>query len=228
MGFTKSDRIKFLAKCDETRNIMPTVVIERQQTLFDEVIESTPNRKWQHLSLHFKYPPLDNNPNGDPIPKQSARFTAKRHLKDDNYGNKKGDVIVYTNKQGKKDVLITSYPETKLVNTANMIKEQIKMQLAKKYPYFAKYRKGVFITRLEMIFKVSNSAPKYMVDDIKNGTKIYFKETAPDCDNLEKLIYDCLEDVGIMDNDGQICSKNGILKRYGIVPGVIIEMEGEI
>jgi Holliday junction resolvase RusA-like endonuclease len=102
------------------------------------------------------------------------------------------------------------------------------MQIKKKYPNFIKYRKGVFVTRLEMIFKVSNSAPKYMMEDLKNGTKIYFKETSPDCDNLEKLIYDALEDVGVMENDGQICSKNGILKRFGIVPGVIIELEGEV
>ena len=67
---------------------------------------------------------------------------------------------------------------------------------------------------------------------------IYFKDTKPDLDNLEKLVWDAMQiekadkDVRnamtglVYDNDAQIVSKNGIFKRWGLTPGVIIEMEG--
>lgn len=230
MGFTKVDKEKFLRSCDFRRSIMPTEVIETQKTLFEDIMEyeSQKPAKYQHLKLHFKYPPLDDNPDGNPIPKQSARFTVMRHKSDDVHGNKKGDVLVYINKRNnKKDVIISSYPETKIVNTEKMIKEQIFMQLKEKYPNFRKFTGCIHITRLEIIFKAPLSAPKYMMDDLRNGTKIYFRDTKPDLDNTEKLIFDALQEV-VYDNDARIVSKNGIFKRYGITPGVIIELEGEI
>jgi len=79
-----------------------------------------------------------------------------------------------------------------------------------------------------------------MMEDLKAGTKIYFKDTKPDLDNLEKMVWDSMQaekaekDVVnamtglVYDNDAQIVSKNGIFKRWGIRPGVIIEMEGYI
>ena len=229
MGFTKVDKAKFLSTCDTIRGIMPKEVIEKQGNLFGDVLEFEGNNKRNYAKLRFtiKYPPLDDNPDGNPIAKQSARFTAKRHLQDDAYGNKKGDVIVFTNKHNKRDVMIVSYPEAKIVNTEAMIAEQIKMQLLKYFPEFNKFIGCVFLTRLEMVFKHPSTAPQYMLNDLKSGTKIYFKDTKPDLDNLEKLVYDALQGM-LYENDARIVSKNGIFKRYGIIPGIIIELEGEI
>ena len=123
--------------------------------------------------------------------------------------------------------MIVSYPEAKIVNTEAMIAEQIKMQLLKYFPEFNKFIGCVFLTRLEMVFKHPSTAPQYMLNDLKSGTKIYFKDTKPDLDNLEKLVYDALQGM-LYENDARIVSKNGIFKRYGIIPGIIIELEGEI
>lgn len=236
MGWTKADKEKFLKTCNDIRGIMPKEVISQQSSLFDDVIEvDTPNSRYQKIKLILKYPPLAENPDGDPMPKQSARFTVSR------YGNgpKKGEPIIFENrKTGKPDVMIKSYQDAKITNTAKMLQLQIIVQL--KGQRFTKFRGAIFVTRMEFIFKVSKNAPKYMIDDLKAGTKIYFKDTKPDLDNLEKMVWDAMQSekmekevanamTGLVyDNDAQIVSKNGVFKRWGIIPGIIIEMEGYI
>lgn len=236
MGWTKADRAKFLASCDIAKGVMPQGVISLQQNLFEDVIEvDTPNPRYQKIKLILKYPPLAENPDGDPMAKQSARFTVSRYSN----GIKKGEPIIYQNKRtGKDDVIIKSYQDAKITNTTNMLQQQIKAQL-KSQP-FTKFRGAIFVTKMEFIFKVSKNAPKYMMEDLKSGTKIYFKDTKPDIDNLEKMIWDSMQaekaekDVVssmvdlVYDNDAQIVSKNGVFKRWGLVPGVLIEMEGYI
>jgi len=37
-----------------------------------------------------------------------------------------------------------------------------------------------------------------------------------------------MQEAGVLSNDARICSKNGIFKRFGTVPGVIVEIEGRI
>lgn len=236
MGWTKADRESFLNGCNDIRGIMPQEVISKQGNLFDDIIEvDTPNPRYQKIKLILKYPPLAENPDGDPMAKQSARFTVSR------YGNgpKKGEPIIFDNKRtGKPDVMIKSYQDAKITNTAKMLQLQLIVQL--KGQHFTKFRNAIFVTRMEFIFKVSKNAPKYMMDDLKAGTKIYFKDTKPDLDNLEKMVWDAMQaekaekDITnamtglVYDNDAQIVSKNGVFKRWGIVPGVIIEMEGYI
>lgn len=236
MGWTKADRESFLDGCNDIRGIMPQEVISKQGNLFDDIIEvDTPNPRYQKIKLILKYPPLAENPDGDPMAKQSARFTVSR------YGNgpKKGEPIIFDNKRtGKPDVMIKSYQDAKITNTAKMLQLQLIVQL--KGQHFTKFRNAIFVTRMEFIFKVSKNAPKYMMDDLKAGTKIYFKDTKPDLDNLEKMVWDAMQaekaekDITnamtglVYDNDAQIVSKNGVFKRWGIVPGVIIEMEGYI
>jgi len=236
MGWTKADREKFLKTCNEITGIMPKEVISQQGSLFDDVIEvDTPNPRYQKIRLVLKYPTITENPDGDPMAKQSARFTVTRYSN----GPKKGEPIIFQNKRnGKDDVIIKSYQEAKITNTAKMLQLQIIEQLSK--ISFTKFRSAIFVTRMEFIFKVSKNAPKYMMEDLKAGTKIYFKETKPDIDNLEKMVWDAMQsekvekDVTnaltglVYDNDAQIVSKNGVFKRYGIVPGCIIEMEGYI
>lgn len=236
MGWTKADRESFLDGCNDIRGIMPQEVISKQGNLFDDIIEvDTPNPRYQKIKLILKYPPLAENPDGDPMAKQSARFTVSRYSN----GPKKGEPIIFDNKRtGKPDVMIKSYQDAKITNTAKMLQLQLIVQL--KGQHFTKFRNAIFVTRMEFIFKVSKNAPKYMMDDLKAGTKIYFKDTKPDLDNLEKMVWDAMQaekaekDITnamtglVYDNDAQIVSKNGVFKRWGIVPGVIIEMEGYI
>lgn len=237
MGWTKADRESFLKSCDEIRGIMPQEVISKQAKLFEDVLEvDTPNPRYQKLRLVLKYPPLAENPDGDPIAKQSARFTVTRYSK----GDKKGEPVIFkNNRTGKDDVMIKSYQDAKITNTAKMLQLQILVQL-KAHQGFTKFRNAIFVTRMEFIFKVSKNAPQYMMNDLKAGTKIYFKDTKPDLDNLEKMVWDAMQaekaekDITnamtglVYDNDAQIVSKNGVFKRWGLRPGLILELEGYI
>lgn len=233
MGWTKADRKKFLETVDNNR---PIAFQKLQGSLFDDVIETDNNNsKIQSIELILKYPVMKENLNGDPMPKQSARFMVQRY----NNGANKGEPVIYTNKYtGKKDVIIKSYQESKITNTVEMLREQIIMQLRKQT--FTKFRGAIFITRMEFIFQVSKNAPKYMINDLREGTKVYFKDTKPDLDNLEKLILDAMQSekmekdslkamTGLVyDNDAQIVLKTGVFKRWGIIPGIIINMEGKV
>jgi Holliday junction resolvase RusA-like endonuclease len=237
MGWTKADKEAFLKTCDEHRGaIMPQEVISKQKNLFEDIIETdVPNPRYQKIRLALKYPALAENPDGDPMAKQSARFTVSRYSN----GIKKGEPIIFQNKRtGKDDVMIKSYQDAKITNTAKMLQLQLLVQL--KAQPFTKFRSSIFVTRMEFIFKVSKNAPQYMMNDLKTGTKIYFKDTKPDLDNLEKMVWDAMQaekaekDVMnamtglVYDNDAQIVSKNGVFKRWGIVPGLILELEGYI
>lgn len=232
MGWTKIDRAKFLKTCESNQ---PHEIVKQQGTLFEEDVEFQNKNKYQSIRLVLKYPLLTENMVGDPLAKQSARFMVSRYMN----GDKKGEPIIFTNKNtGKKDAMIKSYQDSKIVNTTTMLREQIKKQLHE--IDFYKFRGAIFITHMEFIFTVSKNAPQYMINDIKAGTKIYFKDTKPDLDNLEKLVWDSMQtekaekDIRnamidlVYDNDAQIVAKNCVFKRWGIIPGVIINMEGAI
>lgn len=232
MGWTKADRVKFLRAAEECR---PKEAIVRQTTLFEDIVEDESNKDYQKIKLILKYPIMTGNLNGDPMPKQSARFAVSRHMN----GPKKGEPILFTNKYtGKADVMIKSYQEAKITNTVSMLREQIIMQMeSNKYK---KFKGAIFITKMEFVFEVSKNAPKYMINDLKENSKIYFKDTKPDLDNLEKMILDAMETeklnknitramLGLVyDNDAQIVFKSVVFKRWGLIPGVIIEMEGKV
>lgn len=233
MAYTKAERQKFLEALDQGREVMPQGVIKRELTLFEDTIEVDRKTNYQKITLALRYPILTENTNGDPMAKQSARFTVQRYAK----GEKKGEPIIFMNKNtNKPDVMIKSYQDAKIKNTTQVLQYQINQQLAKQR--FTKFRGAIFITRMEFVFKVYSSATKKMLDDLKTGNMIYFKDTKPDLDNLEKLVWDAMQiekadkDVRnamtglVYDNDAQIVSKNGIFKRWGLTPGVIIEMEG--
>ena len=234
---TKAEREKFLKSCDLINGIMPKEVIKKQQTIFDDVIITDQKKtRYQKLKFILKYPPLAENPDGDPMAKQSARFTVSRYMN----GEKKGEPIIFMNKRTlKNDVMIKSYQDAKITNTSKLLQLQILKQL-KATDSFTKFRGAIFVTRMEFIFKVSKNAPKYMLNDLKEGNMIYFKETKPDLDNLEKMVWDAMQaekaekDIVnamtglVYDNDAQIVSKNGVFKRWGLRPGVIVEMEGYI
>lgn len=233
----KAEREKFLKSCDLINGIMPKEVIKKQQTIFDDVIITDQKKtRYQKLKFILKYPPLAENPDGDPMAKQSARFTVSRYMN----GEKKGEPIIFLNKRTlKNDVMIKSYQDAKITNTSKLLQLQILKQL-KATESFTKFRGAIFVTRMEFIFKVSKNAPKYMLNDLKEGNMIYFKETKPDLDNLEKMVWDAMQaekaekDIVnamtglVYDNDAQIVSKNGVFKRWGLRPGVIVEMEGYI
>ena len=234
---TKAEREKFLKSCDLINGIMPKEVIKKQQTIFDDVIITDQKKtRYQKLKFILKYPPFAENPDGDPMAKQSARFTVSRYMN----GEKKGEPIIFLNKRTlKNDVMIKSYQDAKITNTSKLLQLQILKQL-KATESFTKFRGAIFVTRMEFIFKVSKNAPQYMLNDLKEGNMIYFKETKPDLDNLEKMVWDAMQaekaekDIVnamtglVYDNDAQIVSKNGVFKRWGMVPGLILELEGYI
>lgn len=217
MGFNKKEKAAFLKIVDDCATIMPREMIKHKQL----VLFNDDKPLYQRLYFPLLYPEMKENPKGDPMPKQSFRHYPQR--------NRNGDVITYRNpKTGKLDVIIKGYQEAKITNTHAMLVEQIKRILLKDYKGFRPFFKDVHIIRAEFIFKSLDSFKKADKDAISSGNYILFKETEPDLDNLEKLLWDAMQEAGVWSNDARICSKNGILKRFGTVPGVIVEIEGRI
>ena len=241
--FTKADKEAFLRTCDSCSEFMPKEIIKKEFDLFGECIEpADANQKLQSIRLVLLYPKIHPNVDGNPIAKQSVRFASMK-IKD---GPNKGDVFTYTNKvSGKLDVIINTYQDARITNTTKMLQEQILKQL--KEQHYLKYKGAIFITRMEFIFKHPASMSKKDLEELKHGKRIIFKETKPDLDNLEKIVWDSMQiekskqsldnlekDMRshlqglVYDNDAQIVSKNVIFKRWGLRPGVIIEMEGYV
>ena len=131
------------------------------------------------------------------------------------------------NKNGVQMPISIKYPPSGVKETTDALQQQIKYWLKQDYPKFKMFLGPVYVTRVEFVFSPLSTTPNYVLEDLKIGKNIYFKDTKPDNDNLEKLIWDAMEGL-VYENDSRIVSKNGIFKRYGIKPGVIIEMEGEI
>ena len=219
MGFNKKEKQAFLKIVEECADIMPREMIQhKQQVLFDEA-EDKPT--YQRLFFPLIYPEMKENPKSDPMAKQSFRHYAQR--------NKNGDVVTYRNKiTGKLDVLIKGYQDAKITNTHQMLVQQIRMRLERDYKGFRPFFKDVHVIRCEFIFKAIESLSKADKAAIESGDYIVFKETEPDIDNLEKMLWDAMQEAGVYTNDARICSKNGIFKRFGTRPGVLVEIEGRV
>jgi Holliday junction resolvase RusA-like endonuclease len=50
------------------------------------------------------------------------------------------------------------------------------------------------------------------------------KDTSPDCDNIGKMIFDCLQDVGFYKNDSQI-ARQTVGKGWGDQPGIRVKLK---
>lgn len=155
---------------------------------------------------------------GNPIAKQADR-TALTRIKS---GPNKGDVFTYQNKHTLcMDAIIHHYQPALIKHYEEWILACAKNQL----PFHIMFTQEVHIIQFEFIFKIPSNFPKYKIKEIHQGV-IHYKTTKPDMpDNLKKAILDALNNY-IYKDDALICSENGVVKRYGINPGIILKMKG--
>jgi len=103
-------------------------------------------------------------------------------------------------------------------------KAQIQAQLP---PGFQMFRKKVYITKLQFIFKPLSKhlkSKKTLALFDQGGT--IEKTTRPDLsDNLKKLLLDCMQDL-VYKDDSLICKEDNISKVYGIRGCIIIHLKG--
>ena len=131
---------------------------------------------------------------GTPLQKQSARFA----------------------KRGR---FMKSYQPKNVVNYAAQAKIQVIDQLPEGFvPFSGKIK----VIRLTFVFPPLKSWSKKKLQSLRDGSCIY-KDTKPDLDNLEKMIYDCCNGV-VWTDDAKIVCKGGITKVFGEVPKTILEV----
>lgn len=120
-------------------------------------------------------------------------------------------------------MFIAHYQKKAIKDEENKIKVIVKSQLPDN---FKPYTGAVHVNKLHYIFPIPKSFTKAQYNAIING-EIIEKITKPDLtDNLNKLLFDALEDV-IYINDSQISVMNNVRKYYGIEPKIIIDISGE-
>lgn len=222
MAFTKKKKAEFERIIQKGLLIMPKEFRKRTEvSLFEEEEMGSKPAEFKPMRFELCYIRLAENKNGDPMPKQSFRQSVQR--------GKDGNVFVFTNKlTGKKDVILRGYTEAKVTTTKDSLVMQLQAIMTRDYKGHRPFSKDVHITRCEFIFNPLLGASKKDQEAMKNDEYIVFKSTKPDLDNLEKMLWDACEEAGVMTNDSQIASKNGIFKHYGSTPGVIVELEGRL
>lgn len=218
MAFGKKEKSRFLQVIESSAALMPReVIMSIQQSMFDE--PETGNR-YHKMRFELLYPPLKENEDGDPMAKQSFKPYVQR--------NKDGDVFTYRNPQGKLDIIMKGYTESKITTTSDVLALQIRVQIGKNHHGFRPFDRDVHVTRCEFIFTPLKSFKKDDMEAIKSGNWIVWKDTKPDLDNLMKMVWDASAAAGIFTNDSRIASLNGVFKHYGLVPGLVVELEGRI
>src|SRR4030042_451274 len=156
---------------------------------------------------------------GEPLAKQSTRFFVKR--------DKQGNVFTYKDPAGRTQVIVDTYTDSDVNKKQKEWRSQIEQQLITNYPGWIPFSEEVHVTKFECIFKIHENFPKYKIHQIENRTAIFYKNTKPDLpDNLKKIPFDAMNGLVFVD-DNIVVSENGVLKRYGIRPGIIIEMKGK-
>lgn len=222
MAFTKKKKEAFERIIQKGLLVMPKEFRKiTEVSLFEEEEMESKAAEFKHMRLELCYIKIDENKDGDPMPKQSFRQSVQR--------GKDGNVFVFTNKlTGKKDVIMRGYTDAKVTTTKDSLVMQLQAIMTRDYKGHRPFSKDVHITRCEFVFSPLLGASKKDQEAMKNDDYIVFKSTKPDLDNLEKMLWDACEEAGVMTNDSQIASKNGVFKRYGPVPGVIIELEGRL
>jgi Holliday junction resolvase RusA-like endonuclease len=151
---------------------------------------------------------------GEPMSKQSVRV-APVYRKD-------GNVATYL-RNGKLKCLIRHYQPSKFIAAEEIIRLSLQNQIKK--DGFKILEHEVHIIKYEIIFRPLKSFTKKQMQMLENREIIY-KTTNPDLpDNLKKFYNDCLKGL-VWKDDGLICTENGVIKRYGIKPGIIITVKG--
>jgi len=208
------------------------MIANEQIPMFDEkdlpereltsAVSETTEEDDQYRMVVLKIPGFKHyklNPSGNPISKQSDKHTLQRVKA----GPNKGDVFTFKNKKtGRLDCILRHYQPPVIRHYEKHIMSHAIQQV----PNFKKFTKEVHILQMEFIFTIPANYAKYKIKEIENGI-IHYKTTAPDLpDNLKKPVWDALEGY-LFDNDSIICSETGVLKRYGIKPGIIIKLKGK-
>lgn len=160
------------------------------------------------MRINFFFP-------GIPFAKQSIRFS--------NVHDRQGNVVTFTDKNGKRKALTKKHQPKKLIEQEKSIKVMAISQLP---PGFKPFTGAVHIRRIFFKFPPLKSFTKKKLMEIESGITQY-KTTQPDLtDNLKKGIYDALEGIVYM-NDAQICTEMNSMKCYSFRPGIHITIDGE-
>lgn len=149
---------------------------------------------------------------GEPVAKQSVRANPVYR--------KDGNVQTYM-KNGKLKALIRYHQPEKYEKLEREYRVSILSQLPKDFKMF---ENEVHITKLEFIFPALKSFTKRQMEMLYNREIIYHTHR-PDVDNCRKLVFDSMTDLVYID-DSKICTENNVIKRYGLRPGILIELYG--
>ena len=151
----------------------------------------------------------------EPMAKQSIRYGCRY--------DKNGKVVMYFNKNSKRlEPLIIPYQKKEILDRQKSIIYQIREQLPEG---FELWDGPITVHTIHFIFKPLTSFSKKKMAEIALG-KIYPKDTRPDVtDNLQKMIWDCLEGI-VYRNDAQIWHIKEVKKYYGLNPKTLIIIEG--
>lgn len=118
---------------------------------------------------------------------------------------------------------IRSFQTDKITNEVKNIRWQVIPQLPDKFVPFSKYVK---VLKLEFAFGYLKSHSKKTINLMTQGLLPNYKTTTPDLDNLEKMLWDALKGVVMLD-DGIIVEKNNVRKIYHPVPHISLALDGE-
>ncbi|MCP4336620.1 MAG: RusA family crossover junction endodeoxyribonuclease [Mycoplasma sp.] len=111
------------------------------------------------------------------------------------------------------------YKDPKIKEKEEDIKRQIKEQLPKDFEIITE---AIKINRLTYIFPIPKTNKK--IQKAINEGKTVYRPKVPDLtDNLNKMLFDSMEDV--FENDKQIVMMNNVIKIYGEEPGIILDLE---
>lgn len=180
------------------------------------------------LSLFFTYLKTKENPNGNPIPKQSVRESLmfKRNYrvikKIENINGKDVEVKYYPIE----DLYINHYQPAAITKNTEHIQAQAK-KFVQMTNLVKPFDKNISIDALMFVFSPIASLRKKDIEIINNGGYV-LKNTKPDMiDNLPKLLFDGLNKI-IISDDARICRENNVYKVYGKTPGVFLKIRGEL
>lgn len=113
---------------------------------------------------------------------------------------------------------IRKYQPAAVIEWKNWIRIQAREQLPDGFEMFSG---PVNIMKIDYVFPVPKSMPKYKAREIENGLVVY-RDKKPDLmDNLSKGLMDALTGI-VWRDDSQICRVTEIRKIYGAEPGIEI------
>lgn len=144
---------------------------------------------------------------GEPMPKQSVR----------SYANGSFKVVA----GGKKVYNVFHYQPPEMDERKLNYQKQVMMQLP---PDFKMFSQRVHIRKMHFIFPPLKGFSKVVMEKLNAG-EIVYKETKPDADNLQKMLYDSLNKM-VFSDDSIIVSVDDVKKCYGLGGLIILELEG--